>query len=74
MGVKALRNLNEKPLNLLNNAGQKRMLNCYEIFLLIKTYLGASFIKASLPKSSPSFKVATVPFPWRTEKKQDSNI
>lgn len=30
------------------------------------TYLGASFIKANLPKSSPSFNVATVPLPWIT--------
>lgn len=30
------------------------------------TYLGASLMRANLPKSSPSFRVATVPLPWIT--------
>lgn len=30
------------------------------------TYLGASLMSANLPKSSPSFSVATVPLPWIT--------
>lgn len=33
---------------------------------LLATYLGASFIKANLPKSSPVFSVATVPLPCIT--------
>lgn len=51
-------------------------LKCGSIFLvsshsptpasLLATYLGASFIKANLPKSSPVFRVATVPLPCIT--------
>lgn len=33
---------------------------------IFESYLGASLISASFPKSSPSFNVATVPFPCIT--------
>uniref|UniRef100_A0A1A9WEI9 Uncharacterized protein n=1 Tax=Glossina brevipalpis TaxID=37001 RepID=A0A1A9WEI9_9MUSC len=39
---------------------------CCVLYLVSETYLGASFIKASLPKSSPLLSVATVPLPCIT--------
>lgn len=37
------------------------------------TYLGASLMRANLPKSSPSFRVATTPLPWITTSTEPFN-